>query len=161
MHKLVADELRMWLAYQPHAKLADLGALNLNGAVKDLVPEAVGFDLLPGPGVDVVIGSGAIPAEHVGKYDAVTAVGVLGNANLADLANEILELLKPDGGAFFLATCSPHCDCHHSEPEGAAPDGNRPQPWQVLEAFGEHIRAGQFWFVSTEVHGDMIVIGRR
>ena len=94
--------------------VADLGARDLNGSVKDVVPGAVGFDLAAGPGVDVVIELGCIPEEHRGRYDIVTSVSSFQFCPHPECyKSEITALLKP-GGRLFLSMCAPSCGTRHT-----------------------------------------------
>ncbi|MBI4026387.1 MAG: class I SAM-dependent methyltransferase [Verrucomicrobia bacterium] len=96
--------------------VADLGAYNINGAVKEVIPEAIGFDISPGPGVDVVIAPGIIPELWRHRFDLVTSIGSFQCCNVPDLyKSEILDLLavKPNG-VLFLAMCGARCRTLHS-----------------------------------------------
>ena len=96
----------------PDAKVADLGSYNINGAVKDIIPQAVGFDIVEGPGVDVLIEE-HIPDAHLWQYDVLTAVGAFQCADPERFKSEMLGLLKVDG-RFLLVSCAVGCSYRHT-----------------------------------------------
>jgi hypothetical protein len=107
MHKEMIDQLVEWGEKYENlicfGKLADLGAYNINGAVKDTFPKCIGFDICEGKGVDVVIVPGVIPPEHQGIYDVVFCVNALNaSPNTTEFVDETSIMLK-SGGLLFLA----------------------------------------------------------
>lgn len=117
MNDETANTIRAFLAPRLVGRSADLGSYNLNGAVKDIVPSAIGFDITPGPGVDVVIVCGHIPREWQGQFDTVFSVGSFQFCPDSEAyLSEIVQLLRP-GGVFLLTMCSPRChDAHNTNP---------------------------------------------
>ena len=105
MHKEMFDEIKSWFETSNHAlgeKIADLGAFNINGAVKDIIPKCVGFDICEGRGVDVVFTPGIIPKGHVGVYDLVFCVNALNaSPNISEFVSETSDLLKTNGILFL------------------------------------------------------------
>lgn len=100
--------------YLDGTKVADVGSLNINGAVKDVIPHCVGFDIVEGDGVDVIIEPGIIPEEHQKQYGAVIASSSF--AYCADpylYRRQLTDLLVP-GGLLLLITCSVKCAVEHS-----------------------------------------------
>jgi hypothetical protein len=96
-------------------KIADLGAYNINGSVKDFLPEEiVGFDICEGPGVDVVIEPGTIPPPHYHAYDAVVSANAFHLSGEPEKYRaEVVALLRMHG-LFCLTMCKPDCVCDHS-----------------------------------------------
>lgn len=106
MHSQAFKEIQGWVSENQEivqgSNVADLGALNINGAVKDIIPHAVGFDICSGKGVDVVLEPGKIPVDHLHKYDIVFCVNALNACpNTEIYYNEVSDLLQ-DHGLFFL-----------------------------------------------------------
>lgn len=100
--------------YLDGVRVADLGALNINGCVKDVIPHCTGFDIVEGPGVDVVIEPGIIPEEHQKQYGAVTTSSSFAYCPDPYLyKRQITDLLKP-GGLLLLITCSVKCRTQHT-----------------------------------------------
>lgn len=118
MHDAIKKELALWYNYlKPHIdnqKVADLGSYDINGSVKDIIPHAIGFDILPGKNVDVVLVPGIIPPEHKNKYGFVTSTGSFQCCPDSRMFKaEILDLLNW-GGELFLTMCSDGCKYKHS-----------------------------------------------
>ena len=158
MHASIAAELRCWAKElgldSANVKIADVGSYNLNGAVKDILPSAVGFDILPGPGVDVVIAPGEIPDEDQGRYDVVVSISALLFApDPRTLCGEILDLLRP-GGRAFVSTCAPSCTLEHTGPEGF-PDRWRLAPEEIMAFFAPV--AGEWRYSGPDDHRDIVI----
>ena len=117
MHDGVKAQLADW--YTRHADrlfvVADVGAFNLNGSVSDVIPGAVGFDIMPGPGVDEVLLPGRIPWWHRGRFHGVASISAMQFCPYRQLFKaELVDLLEP-GGLVFLSMCRPQCnDIHNS-----------------------------------------------
>lgn len=118
MHHSVKEEIISW--YDQHkeqikqGKIADLGSYNINGGVKDVIPEVIGFDILEGKGVDVVIEPGIIPDEHKFQYDFLTSTSSFQCCpDTPAYMKQITDLLK-SGGELILTMCSIHCPKGHS-----------------------------------------------
>jgi len=95
-------------------RVADLGALNINGATKDVIAHAVGFDIVAGKGGDVVIVPGTVPPEHRHQYGAVvTSSSFSFCPDPLAYKKQIIDLLQP-GGLLFLTMCSDKCQVRHS-----------------------------------------------
>ncbi len=100
--------------YLDSVKVADMGALNINGATKDIIGHCVGFDIVEGNGVDVVINPGFIPEEHKGRYGAVvSANSFVFCPDPVMYKKQIIDLLAPKG-LLFLITCSEKCRNKHT-----------------------------------------------
>jgi len=100
--------------YLDSTTVADMGALNINGSTKDVIPHAVGFDIVAGKGVDVVIEPGKIPEEHKKKYGAVvSSSSFMCCPDPAAYKKQLVDLLKP-GGLLLLTMCSNKCSVQHS-----------------------------------------------
>jgi hypothetical protein len=119
--------------------IADLGSYDVHGrgGVRPVLPKAVGFDLVAGPGVDVVLHRvGDIPPSHWGKYSAVTSLSSFQFCpDFKAYRHEILVLLKP-GGLLLLTMCCKACgDQHNNSPNEF--NGRQELRWDLarLEAF--------------------------
>jgi hypothetical protein len=94
--------------------IADMGALNINGAVRDVIPHCTGFDIVEGPGVDVVLKPGEIPPQHQHKYGTVVSANSFVFCPDPDLyKKQIIDLLTDDG-LLLLITCSNKCTQKHT-----------------------------------------------
>lgn len=118
MHRNVNQELIKWYLNNKqildHNKVADLGAFDINGSVKDVIKHVIGFDIYDGKNVDVVIKPGIIPDEHRGCYAAVTSVSSFQFCPDSNLyKKQILDLLSPNG-LLFLTMCGSKCTAKHS-----------------------------------------------
>lgn len=100
--------------YLDSTRVADMGALNINGSTRDVIPHVVGFDIVAGNGVDVVIAPGSIPDEHKQRYGAVVSCASFTFCpDPAAYKKQLIELLQP-GGLLFLIMCSNKCRMQHS-----------------------------------------------
>ena len=85
------------------SNIADLGSLNINGSVKDIIPSATGFDICSGKGVDVVLEPAVVPEKYMSSFDIVFCVNALNACpDVKIFVKEIKNLLK-SGGILFLA----------------------------------------------------------
>lgn len=96
-------------------QVAELGSYDINGTIRDHLPiKIIGFDLVAGKCVDVVIEPGVIPEEHVGKYDAVISANAFHySVKPEEYKKEVLSLLQRNGH-FVLTMCHPGCDVVHT-----------------------------------------------
>jgi SAM-dependent methyltransferase len=110
-------------------KVVDLGAMNVNGSYKQLLPDDahyIGVDLEAGPGVDVVLDDVyQLPFED-GSVDLVLSGQMLEHcAHFWLVFNEIHRILKPGGMAFMIAPSSGPVhryplDCYRFYPDSFA-----------------------------------------
>jgi SAM-dependent methyltransferase len=123
MHKEVHDEVRAFvnerMGQLQNANIADIGAYDVNGNLRGLFARPgwtyTGFDLSPGPNVDVVLESetkwGNIPSD---TYDVVVSVSTLEHTRMPWLvAAEIARIAKP--GALICLT-APYAWPYHAHP---------------------------------------------
>jgi hypothetical protein len=118
MHSEVLLEFKKWYVaneeFVNNATIAELGSYDVNGNIKHLVPNSVGFDLGDGPNVDVVIEPGVIPDEHNERYNLVISISSFQFCPYPEqYKKEILDLLCADG-LLFLTMCSPDCKKGHT-----------------------------------------------
>lgn len=114
MNDICAAVIREWYDRVQPERVADLGSLNLNGAVRDIIPVACGFDICSGPGVDVVLEAGAVLPEHEAAYDGLVAASAYQFAPEPEqFLNEAWRLLRP-GGSLLLTMCPLYCTAEHS-----------------------------------------------
>jgi SAM-dependent methyltransferase len=110
MHPSSMENMRRCVDYylpSGNLRVADLGSANVNGTYRELFParvEYTGFDLEPGPGVDIVLDSPyAIPWEDA-SADVVLSGQMLEHcAQFWRVFTEIARILKPGGLAFVIA----------------------------------------------------------
>lgn len=121
MHESAVKAIVLWYAShfgQVHdRRIADLGALNINGSITDFLPEkTIGFDLCQGRNVDIIIAPGCVPTDQLWSFDAVIAANSFHYSTKPELfRKEVLDLLKV-GGLFCLTMCRPDCAIKHSLP---------------------------------------------
>lgn len=100
--------------YLDQVRVADMGALNINGSAREVIPHCTGFDIVDGPGVDVRIEPGQIPEAHRGVYGAVLSISSFTFCPEPALyKRQLVDLLAP-GGLLLLTCCSVHCKARHS-----------------------------------------------
>lgn len=160
MNSTTEQALRTFIAGHPEHeswKVADLGSYNVNGQVRDIIPNVTGYDMLLGPGVDhVIVEAPYIPSEHREQYDLVTCCGVLMIAeNPEFIREEAYQLLKPEGW-LFLTTCSPECKCHHTTPWGE--DKHRLSVNDLILLMRKKFVVNKVWMTE---HPEVVYTGRR
>lgn len=100
-------------------RVADMGALNINGSTREVIPHCTGFDIVDGPGVDVRIEPGVIPAAHRGVYGAVVSISSFTFCPDPVLyKRQLVDLLAP-GGLLLLTCCAAQCRARHSTSRNA------------------------------------------
>lgn len=92
----------------PFTSVLEVGSRNINGGVRDLFPDALytGWDLYPGPGVDMV-GDFASQEDGWDLEDCVVCTEVLEHApNAQAIVAKAWEALQP-GGCFIMTCAAP------------------------------------------------------
>lgn len=91
----------------PGARVVDLGAASVNGSYRDLFPAGTaytGFDLAPGPGVDVVLEDPYVLPLADGSVDLVVSGQMLEHCpQFWRVFTEVARVLAPGGLAFMIA----------------------------------------------------------
>jgi len=80
-------------------EVLEVGSLNVNGCVRDLVPHAIGTDMRAGPNVDVVVQAENL-IEHFGEnaFDAVMTLDAFEHIkDWRALVTNMWGVLKPNG----------------------------------------------------------------
>jgi hypothetical protein len=122
MHAECLLETATWYKrFEPILRLGDIaeiGSLNINGTVRSIIPQRIiGFDVVEGDGVDIVINEGLIPDDHTGKYGGVVSLNAMGAcADKTIFCKQLYDVSKP-GALLFLCTCSNYCKTTHSSSE--------------------------------------------
>lgn len=148
-------------AHLDAVRVADMGALNINGATRDVIPHTTGFDIVEGPGVDVCLTPGHIPPAHRGQYGAVTCISSFTFCPQPALyKRQLVDVLAP-GGLMLLTACSPRCRQVHStsnNPLGFQ-DSFRLEPRALADFFADAfdiLEAGE-WAYD---HPDCVLVAR-
>jgi len=166
MHNSVKDEILNW--YNQHidkieqGKIADLGSYDINGAVRDVIPQSIGFDILEGKGVDVVIKPGIIPDEHKFQYDFVTSTSSFQCCpDTPAYIKQITDLLK-SGGELILTMCSTRCPKGHSTSPNDYnyKDEVRYSIEQIRSLFGQEFDIHEI-YEKHDGHSDLILKARK
>lgn len=158
MHDLVLTPLKKFvkahsydLEYLPSA---DLGGRNENGCVKDLVPFAISFDIVPANGVNVIIERGVIPKKYRHRFPYVFATSTI---NFCESENEFfVELgdLCLERALIFITGCTNKCPYGHDKE-----DYKLHRKYTIEDVVKKFSR-----FYDIEVNDlgtDFIVIGKR
>ena len=109
MHPTALDNGRLffecYLSGRTEATVLDIGAQDVNGSLRPLVPEGcryIGLDFEAGDGVDIVLDDPYRLPFDAGSVDAVVSSSSFEHVEFFWLMfNEVLRVLKPDG-LFYL-----------------------------------------------------------
>lgn len=96
---------RMVENHQPEAPVLEVGALNVNGSIRDLFPQEgyVGLDMREGDGVDLVADILGVNEELRGEFNTVVTTETLEHIEEPWRALEMMyDALKP--GGLFIGT---------------------------------------------------------
>ena len=146
--------------------VAELGSLDINGSIRDFIPDLTGFDIVAGPGVDVVIQPGAIPPEHQRRYGLVVSTSSFQFCPRPDLyKRQILDLLGAQGH-LFLTMCSDRCQQRHSTSnnEQGFGDSFRMSLAQLRAFFDDAfdcLSIEELVSATVHPHLDFVYVGRR
>lgn len=111
--KVIAEYIGEKKADIERGLVADLGGRDFNGCVKDLLPQAVSFDIHAGDRVDVVIEPGVIPDVYLHKFQHVFATSVINFClNEEEFFSEVEQLAAP-GADIFICGCTDKCPYDH------------------------------------------------
>jgi SAM-dependent methyltransferase len=134
---------RFFEVYAPRkARILDFGALIVNGSLRDVAPldcEYVGLDVIAGPGVDVVVKLGEMPAFSLGSFDLVVSTSMLEHdAAFWRTLDIMAELVKPGGHLYVNAPSNGHYHAHPGDYWRFYPDAGLAFE-RLLRARGHHI----------------------
>ncbi len=104
--KMLADT---GLALDEEWEVLDLGGRDINGGIRDLLPNAnwTGVDVVAGPGVDLVHDCTRPWPADLPKFDVVVCTEVLEHvAAWRELVKVCGQALKPDGARTVYLTCA-------------------------------------------------------
>jgi SAM-dependent methyltransferase len=112
--------------YIPSGRVADIGALNINGSLRPLFPgcEYVGFDLVEGLGVDVVLSDAEQWGIPTDSFDVVVSANCLEHTRRPwVIVRNIARICRPGGLVLLImpAVWPYHAhpiDCWRCWPEG-------------------------------------------
>lgn len=160
MHESSIKTIVGWYAENYHRLhdhrplIADLGSLDINGRVSGFIPEKIiGFDILPGDNIDVVIKPGIIPDEHKNKYGAVISANVFHLCgDIESYRTEVRDLLD-DSGLFILTMCKPDCTAIHntSQNEYGFRDGIRMSAEQLKETWKDILNIDEIYLEGHDL----------
>lgn len=143
------------------SEIADVGALNINGSVKDIIPHAVGFDIVDGNGVDIVIKPGIIPAEHKNRYQFVTCTSsFMCCPDPVMYKTQLIDLLDKNG-TLFLTMCSNKCRYRHttSQNEYGYKDEFRMELRELEQFFSREFKIREIGETNYE-HPDLVMVAQ-
>ena len=109
---------RVLASLPPRQSVVEIGSRNINGTVRDLFDcQYVGLDLMPGPGVDLVLDAGEYEPE--GEVDTVVCCEVLEHTeDAAGIVGAAHRMLAP--GGVLILTCATEPRYPHSAIDGGA-----------------------------------------
>lgn len=156
MHDAIREAWKEWHAkngpFIQTAKIAELGSQDVNGTIKDYIPQSIGFDIIEAKGVDIVIKDGWITAEHRQAYDLVVSISSFQFCPDPHMyMNEILALLKP-GGILFLTMCG--VGCIHMD------DHIRLSKEAIECLFSKFFDIEEIRVLEESIHKDVILVAR-
>jgi SAM-dependent methyltransferase len=117
MHKTISKHMKSLIHHYFHdgvdrfdssLTVLDVGSYNVNGSLKDIMPEAwkyIGLDIVPGPGVDVVMTDFTkfpVPSESVDLVVSVSCFQYVENP--FRLMGQLYDCVKPGGMIFICAS---------------------------------------------------------
>lgn len=114
------DSVREFIAQNAHLlthPVLEVGSLDVNGSVRDLFPHpslAVGIDIVPGPGVDIVYDGVTIPLQPDGsQWGSVVCCECFEHvADPVHMAAELVRVCRP-GGVILLTARGPGFALHN------------------------------------------------
>lgn len=146
----------------PFATVVELGALDINGGVRDLFGDAdyLGLDLVAGPGVDVV--ADAADWRPPRSAAAVVCCEVLEHTPQGeDIVTSAYHALAPGGVLILTAACAPR-QAH------SAIDGGAPRQGEFYRNVVPAVLEGWLWRHFDEVglevdreRGDVYALARK
>ena len=164
MHKSIRKELKLFrdvYEKQLTGRIAELGALDMNGSPRKYLPPLTGFDIVEGNGIDVVIEPGIIPEEYVNKFDVVISSSSFHYCPRPELyKKQILDLLKV-GGLLWMSMCGPKCKNNHSTSNNKYKfkDCFRVTKEQLQEFLSPEIEIEKCYYAGDDHHQDIIFVG--
>ncbi len=154
MNEAIKQELKWWLDRVQPKRLADLGSYNVNGNVKDLREDVIGFDMIAGPDVDFVL-----PVNnqaHRYLFHMVISTSVLQFApKPQEWLNTLYELVAHDG-VVLMSICTPFCPLNHTTPFHR--DCNRFTDQLLEEFMGEQFHKVALYHTGG-LHDNVIYVG--
>lgn len=138
------------------ARVLEVGALNVNGTIRDLFEDCryVGLDCRDGPGVDVVCLAHEY-REPDAAFDVVCALETFEHdPHAPQTISNLLRMLRP--GGLFLMTCAGVGRPEHGTARTGGGMGPHPD-------FYRNVSPGEFcrWLLDTDVALDELHIRRR
>lgn len=165
MHQNILKNLSIWYRNYGNElsnnKIAELGSYNINGSIKTIIPNSIGFDIIEHESVDIVIKPGIISDDQKHKYKAVISTGSFQCCDDSQkYKNEIIDLLMPNG-LLFLTMCGPNCRKSHQTTQNKYnfKDSVRMKKCELIEFFDPEIECIKCWTEVIDGHEDMIFYG--
>lgn len=146
--------------------VAELGSYDINGNLKKYIRNSVGFDILEGPNVNVIIEPGIIPDEHKNKYQVVISISSFQFCPYPEVyKKEILDLLC-DQGLLFLTMCSTECKGFHTTSPNyyKYEDSIRMSHKELNDFFGNDFEIFEIYdpiLIDSESHNDTILRAKK
>lgn len=108
--------LEAWKHYL-QGRVLDIGSLNVNGSVRDIIPVAVGVDIRQGDGVDLVCSVTDVPKHYpLESFDACTSTETLEHVeDWQGFVNTTWDMVKP--GGYLVMTMASMQKGRHAYPD--------------------------------------------
>ena len=92
--------------------LLEVGSLNVNGSLREVLPVDFGIDMRPGEGVDSVCLAEDLPTKHPGPWGSIACANMLEHAEHWDkVLKGMWDVLAPNG-LLLLITCNKYKQLH-------------------------------------------------
>ena len=132
--------------------LLEVGSLNVNGSLRDVLPVDHGVDMRPGPGVDTVCKAEDLPGEFPGLWGSIASANMLEHAEHWDKALKGMWQSLAPNGLLFLTTCNQYKALH----------GYPHDYWRfTLEMFKDIFKDQFIWAIATVGFSEMIIVQKK
>lgn len=133
MHKEASEFVAHVAAILPTGlRIVEFGSRNVNGSVRDHFQGAasyLGIDLMPGPGVNLVMDAAHFDEHKIGPFDVVVCCETLEHAaEPAAICEAAYNVLAP-GGVFIVTAANEKREPHSAIDGGKIRDG---EPYQAI-----------------------------
>ena len=123
------------------AHLLEVGSLNVNGSLREVLPVDFGIDMRDGDGVDSVCLAEDLPTKHPGPWGAIACANMLEHAEHWDkVMKGMWDVLAPNG-LLLLITCNQYKALH----------GYPNDYWRFDQLFFRQMFKGQFLYAIATI----------
>jgi len=122
MHESAMEAARKFAAKyvsrETSLRIADIGSRDVNGSMRPLFGgyEYTGFDIEPGPGVDMVLANSEVIPVAEGAFDVVLSANTLEHTRRPWIVVKEMARILRSGGLIFLLVPMPNAHRYHAHP---------------------------------------------